>query len=277
MLMEDNKEMMYIDLSKIDENDQNVKEWKHTAATHLAALSKFSTHEGRKKYMEDNSIWSGFKWILKKTFGEKCWYSECSLEGSFIDVDHFRPKNKSTDDINRVILRDGYWWLAYDYSNYRLSCEKCNRNYNGSGKSDHFPLKSGTSPASYPDKKDENVLLDPCNKDDCELIDSDESGAIIALSADPYLRLRVETSVTIYNLNLFNSSRRKIRNKCKMLLERFQRDYEKADEKHMEDSLEDIRDLVDPRTPYSSFARKYIRLNIKEKPYEPLFLELLLL
>lgn len=268
--------MMYIDLSKIDENDHNVKKWKRKANTHLAALLQLSTHEERAAYLDTNSFWREFKDILLDIYGEKCWYSECLIEGSFEDVDHFRPKNKSTDESNSVILPDGYWWLAYDYTNYRLSCNKCNRKYKGHGKSDHFPIKSGTAPATYPETTDDNILLDPCNKNDCELIDSDESGAIIALSADPYQRKRVETSVVIYNLNLFNNSRRKIRARCKTLLQRFQMDYEQADVKHMENSLVDIRDLIDPRTPYSSFVRKYIREKIKGEPYEPVFAKMLL-
>ena len=61
-------------------------------------MSKKTTHDERKEYMAAHGIWSQFKPILIKYYGEKCWYSECSLEGTFGEIDHFRPKNKSTDE-----------------------------------------------------------------------------------------------------------------------------------------------------------------------------------
>ena len=39
------------------------------------------------------------------------------------DVEHFRPKSAVLDDP----LHGGYWWLAYDFQNYLLSCSLCNR------------------------------------------------------------------------------------------------------------------------------------------------------
>lgn len=116
--------MRYINLSLIDETDVDVKRWIDKAKKHLNELSEKMTHSERKKYLSKHGIWSQFKPIFIKYYGEKCWYSECSLEGSFGDIDHFRPKNKSTDEQKNEILPDGYWWLAYDYLNYRLSCEK---------------------------------------------------------------------------------------------------------------------------------------------------------
>lgn len=49
------------------------------------------------------------------------------------DVDHFRPKGKVAEDD----AHGGYWWLAYAFSNYLMSCAVCNRVY----KRDHFPLR----------------------------------------------------------------------------------------------------------------------------------------
>ena len=124
--------MRYIDLSKIDEATPEVKKWIKGTRTRYNTLCGKSSHEERAKYLKRSNYWNSFKSILLSIYGEKCWYSECSLEGSFGDVDHFRPKNRSTNENYEVILPDGYWWLAFRYKNYRLSCEKCNRNY-GSG------------------------------------------------------------------------------------------------------------------------------------------------
>ena len=140
--------MRYIDLALIDKKDPDVIGWLNKARLYLNELSKKTTHDERKEYMAAHGIWSQFKPILIKYYGEKCWYSECSLEGTFGEIDHFRPKNKSTDEKKNEILPDGYWWLAYDYLNYRLSCEKSNRSYGDGGKNDMFPLKAGTPAAT---------------------------------------------------------------------------------------------------------------------------------
>lgn len=264
--------MRYIDLSLIDENDIDVKKWLDQANTHLNKLSEKSTPSERKKYLTKHGIWSQFKPILIKYYGEKCWYSECSLEGSFGDVDHFRPKNKSTDEQKNEILPDGYWWLAYDYLNYRLSCEKSNRSFGDGGKNDMFPLKAGTSPATQGNNNDTPILLDPCVESDVAIIDCNEAGEIIALSTDPYDEIRVEISKEIYNWNCFNTARKRIRLECKTALELFEMIYESRPDK-MATSLIQICKLVHPETPYSSFAKRYIKLKIQNKPYEDVIIK----
>lgn len=259
--------MRYIDFDIIDKDDPAVKDWITKAKKRLKTLSSKATHGERAKYLKQSNFWTEFKPILIKYYGEKCWYSECSLEGSFSDVDHFRPKNQSTDVQGNVILVDGYWWLAYDYLNYRLSCEKSNRSFGSGGKNDIFPLKPGTAPAIQGNKNDIPVLLDPCVDSDVALIDCNEAGEIVALSSDPYDILRVDISKRIYNLDCFNSARKKIRSKCKTALELFEMAYE-SNPNNMVAAISQICDLVDPQTPYSSFAKRYIQLKIQGKPYE---------
>lgn len=265
--------MRYIDLSKIDSNDPEVVAWNAKAANHLVALSNLTTHDERSNYLSKHPFWGEFKPILLKLFGNKCWYSECSIDGSFGDVDHFRPKNKSANENGKEILTDGYWWLAYDYENYRLSCEKCNRRYNNGGKGDCFPVNN--QPAVYPQKTDDNLLLDPCNPDDYYLIDSDETGAIIAMSSNHYDIRRVEVSKKVYNWKEFNEGRKRIRLECKTILERFEIHYNKFDSDEMEFDIKQIKDLIDSKRPYSSFAKKYIYRKISGKPYKAILNNLL--
>lgn len=267
--------MRYIDLSRIGPTTPDVVAWKKNADVHLSNISKLTSHNDRKKYFENNNFWSQFKPILLKIYGSKCWYSECSLDGSFGDVDHFRPKNKSTTLNGTTILRDGYWWLAYDYNNYRLSCEKCNRSYNGGGKNDCFPLKRGSMPASYPNDTDDNILLDPCNQNDYYLIDSDENGDIIAMSSDLYDVLRVETSKKVYNLKEFKEGRKKARLESKKAIEIFEIFYQDNNADGIQKSFEQIKLIIDPQTPYSSFAVKYIYRKISGKPYEKTIIKLI--
>lgn len=259
--------MRYIDLSIIDPNEPDVKAWLDEARRKLKSLSSKTTHVERAKYLSGASIWSEFKPILIRYFGEKCWYSECSLEGALGDVDHFRPKNKSTDEQKKTILPDGYWWLAYDYFNYRLSCEKCNRSCGDGGKNDMFPLKPGTAPAIFPGKDDTPLLLDPCEQCDCDMIDCDESGKIISLSTVNYDQSRIDVSRKIYNWDCFNNARKRVRSEYKTALEQFEIIYHSAPDK-MEVPLKRICELVDAETPYSSFSKKYIAIKIQDKPYQ---------
>lgn len=259
--------MRYIDFSLIDKNDPEVKAWVDKAEDALNNLKMRITHEERAEFFKNNRLWSEFKPILIKFYGEKCWYSECTLEGSFGDVDHFRPKNKSTNECRKIILADGYWWLAYDYLNYRLSCEKCNRSFDGGGKNDIFPLKTGTLPALNPNSNDENILLDPCSLVDVGLIDCDESGNIISLSNDAYDILRVAVSEKVYNWKCFNTARREVRTSCQAAIESFEIFYEAVPSK-IEIPIRQLCALTDVNTPYSSFAKKYIKLKIINKPYE---------
>lgn len=63
-------------------------------------------------------------------------------------VDHFRPR------------RGGYWWLAYHFGNYLLTCGPCNER-----KGDRFPLAEGAARLSYETRSDirseQRLWLDP--------------------------------------------------------------------------------------------------------------------
>jgi len=79
-------------------------------------------------------------WLLKFSNG-KCWFSEAKDTFSHMDVEHFRPK-KSAKDLNGV-EREGYWWLTFDWHNYRICGNVGNRK-----KGTFFPLSPGCTPAT---------------------------------------------------------------------------------------------------------------------------------
>ena len=260
--------MRYIDLSKIDPADPDVIAWEIQARSCLKALKKAPDHDARSTYLKHHNIWSSFKPILIRYFGEKCWYSDYSLEGTFGDVDHFRPKNSSVGTDGSAILNDGYWWLAYDYLNYRLSCEVCNRAYGSGGKQDYFPIKAGTNPATYGHPcKEEYLLLDPCDKNDVSLIGYNEEGKVIPITDDPWSQKRVKDSSWIYNLDLFNTARKKVLKRCKNELMRFDLAYYTKSQDLM-GAIEALMDLVSDDSSYSSVAKQYIVAEIENKPYK---------
>ncbi|MTD27810.1 HNH endonuclease [Erwinia sorbitola] len=175
-----------------------------------SALEKLSP-EKRKEFIKKKShIWRGFsKYLAKMSYG-KCWYSEAKDAGANFDVDHFRPKAeaKRTEEI---VDLEGYAWLAFDWDNFRLSAQNCNRlNTDDAGethgKGSWFPLIEGSPQASWDNRCVENemvVLLDPVIKADLTYIDYDDNGRFkpsqlcVGIPA-----VRVRKSGIFYGLNL---------------------------------------------------------------------------
>ncbi len=72
------------------------------------------------------------------------------------DIEHYRPKSMVTGEADHP----GYWWLAYEWTNYLFSCKPCNQDH----KRNHFPLLPGSRRAVGPDDSlsaERPVLLNP--------------------------------------------------------------------------------------------------------------------
>ena len=154
----------------------------------------------RNKFIDDNSAhWGKLKEELLRLSGNKCWFSETRDLYSHYDVEHFRPK-KEAKELNGDD-RDGYWWLAFDYQNYRICGNVGNRKKGG-----WFPLREGSDVATYekPDlAREEYYLLDPKNAYDVTLIAFDEEGKAIPVPTitDDWQKKRVEYSIEKLKLN----------------------------------------------------------------------------
>lgn len=260
--------MRYIDLSKIDTETPKFRNWINKAQKATQELKKLSSHEERSAYINSHEIWKELKQILIDRYGNICWYSESDISNSYGEVDHFRPKNRSTQANGECILEDGYWWLAYDYLNYRLSCEVCNSPFQNGGKHDIFPLKTGVTPSKpFEKNEDEYLLIDPCNYRDTTLIGFDENGAIVALSSDNWERTRVNVSRSVYNWDRFNNGRKQVRLSCETALALFEIGYANAPDK-MYVAINSLFALTRKNAAYASFAKQYIEFKIEGKPYE---------
>ncbi len=81
---------------------------------------------------------------------EKCCYCEKPISWKLeADLEHFRPKaaiHNSPDP--------GYWWLAYEWLNYLLSCKHCNVI-----KSDQFPLANTPRATTFKELANERPYL----------------------------------------------------------------------------------------------------------------------
>jgi uncharacterized protein (TIGR02646 family) len=155
--------------------------------------------KARNQFIDDHSgHWTKLKpWLLALSYG-KCWFSESKDTYSHYEVEHFRPKKfaKNLDDS----VRDGYWWLAFEYSNFRICGNVGNRKKGG-----WFPLQSGSLCSSYAHQCEESespYLLDPTDPDDVCLVAFDEEGKVIpAPGASEWEARRVEISIDCLKLN----------------------------------------------------------------------------
>lgn len=149
----------------------------------VAEEERKSAKDKRRQLIRGHSgLWTELKDLLLKWSHGKCWYSELRDDGSDYHIDHFRPKNRVRNEGEPE--RDGYWWLAFDWRNFRVSVAWVNSLHGAEdgparGKADNFPLAPGSPVVTTPEgdlKTEQRVLLDPIDPYDVLLIDFDETG-----------------------------------------------------------------------------------------------------
>ncbi len=115
------------------------QDWIDAAAAVTAQLRLATTPEDRQAIIEQRkTLWTDDRirgWLLKQ-FANKCWYTEAQDAVSSIHVDHYRPKGRAKDLDGSMC--EGYWWLAFDWSNYRICGQLINVK-----KQDLFPITEG--------------------------------------------------------------------------------------------------------------------------------------
>ena len=96
------------------------------------------------------SRWTALRDAFSAYSNDKCWYIECKNLGADDDIDHFRPKSGVREDPTHP----GYYWLAFEWTNLRLSCHRANRPRTNpdtgetGGKAGHFPADRSRSPCA---------------------------------------------------------------------------------------------------------------------------------
>lgn len=168
--------MIFIDISKLNiDNDWNSKS--------ITLTSNMMSNIGSIKTIftiidQNDKHWGKIKNELKKISYGKCWFSESRDVYSHYHVEHFRPKKKviNHDGTKRL----GYWWLAFNFLNYRLCGSVGN-----SKKGNFFAVKNNIAKI-YTDSIDDEVayFLDPTNFRDCVLLSFDENGSAFSRNTD---------------------------------------------------------------------------------------------
>lgn len=197
----------------------------------------------KEKLIKD-AHWKDLKqWLGSKSSG-KCWFCESKESRSTSDVEHFRPKNQvkignrklkyPTFHVRAGDEFEGYWWLSYEWTNYRLSCQRCNRLDTDSstkivhGKGDSFPLVdenqrcwdlTGNHLTEAP------LLLDPCIQADTTHLLHTLSGEIkpVASDVNTVEYIRASFSIKLLGLNAYGvvEKKREIKADIELILDNY--------------------------------------------------------
>lgn len=206
--------------------------------------------------------WGQLKaWLLALSAG-KCWFSEAKELFSHYDVEHFRPKKEAKG--LGADSRDGYWWLAFDYMNFRVCGNVGNRKKGG-----WFPLQEGAPCSRYEHRCEESeatYLLDPIDIDDVKLLAFDEEGrAVPAPGTSLWEQQRVVETVLRLKLNEHEAlaeARRKVWAKVTTLINQYEFNKSRcsaggneAARQKAKSALRQVRELTRPTAELSSVAK----------------------
>lgn len=259
--------MIYIDIKKL----QPSKAWADKSALLTEELKKYKDDKVKRDEIIDKNrkVWKDLKGDLKKLSYGKCWYSEARDIYSHYHVDHFRPKKKAIDFDGKP--RDGYWWLVFEQSNFRLCGSVGNTR-----KVDHFAVKTNCALSPDNDYHDEVIyLLDPANKRDCSLIAINEDGKIVPFNTNDRQWDNIRARYTIDKLDLDYPDLRQARmikwKKVKLLIDEVEilesrynsMPSAKAQEK-LERKLNEIRAMLAPCEELSSTVKNCLRASRKD-------------
>ena len=249
-------------------------EWNAWLTESQRLLGALATLQAAGKRAERNALidakskhWGKLKqWLLALSAG-KCWFSEAKEIFSHYDVEHFRPKKEAKAE--GAVVRDGYWWLTFDYMNYRVCGNVGNRMKGG-----WFPLQEGSPCSLYEHRCEESesaYLLDPIDIDDVKLLAFDEEGkAYPAPGTSDWEQLRVKETVRRLKLNeheALTEARRNVWTRATTLINQYQAaksrcqsgGNEVAREK-AKSALKQVRALTRPTAELSSVAKWCVAL-----------------
>jgi len=218
--------------------------------------------------------WTALRIAFEQASGGKCWYTECQSPGADNDIDHFRPKG----GVHEAKRHPGYYWLAFDWHNLRLSCQRANRPRIApgakvaGGKATHFPLLSTGVRAQAPGDDlglEHPALLDPTDPADPVLLTFLPNGEV-DLSPEYRGNLVAEAKIAASRLGLhlnwpkFVDGRMTLYNVIERLVERGKReaptDYLGMPQasRAFKDVIGDIRRLMNPKAQYAAAAKVYV-------------------
>ena len=251
--------MIFIDLSNYRPSD----EWLERAQAVKNLVSAEADFEGKLRIINNNSnLWTELKDDLRALSNNKCWYSEAADAYAHAHIDHFRPKGR-IKEIDRT-TRTGYWWLAFEYLNYRYCGGAGNVRKNDKFAVRRYPCLDERSPIG-----DEIIyLLDPCKISDVGFLNFIENGEVTYCSdLSEWNQKRVVYTIETLNLNfqLLIEERAKVWKKCYKLIKEAQEiasNEETEVSVHLQtlfaEKINQIAQLKDKSQPFSAVAQSCI-------------------
>lgn len=172
------------------------------------------------------------------------------------DIEHYRPKTMVTGENDHP----GYWWLAYDWTNYLFSCKPCNQTH----KKNHFPLLPGSIRASGPSNDvgmERPVLLNPIDDDPERCISYDWTSKIYvkALGADDDNRGSETIKILGLNDPHLMEERAEILSLLRNLAHTMIHMLHKNNMAMIEKCTADILGQTSAKKPFAGFRRAYFR------------------
>ncbi len=279
--------MRYINLDRLELS--LTREWKEKAKIAYELVKSLPPEERTRAINKRSLIWSDLKDCLKELSYGKCWYCETSTHRIMGDVDHYRPKNK----VEECADHPGYWWLAFNWRNYRYCCERCNRldtdhttGFVG-GKHTHFPLRDEAKRIYTEGDLDdllceEALLLDPTVADDPLLLTFDPDGTARPARDEqqcPEDFFRAAISIKLYHLNHTDLKKRRQFEVCYQIRElvekidryltRWQKDKGNTEALVIsKDATKKLKNMIGEYAEYSVTARAALKTYRKsERPW----------
>jgi hypothetical protein len=244
--------------------------WIAAAAEAADAVRRALPQDRSKIIKEHSDVWGLFKDALRALSHGKCWYCESIDARADNAVDHYRPKGNVRD---ATPPHRGYWWIAFDWRNYRFSCTYCNSIRKSAetigGKQDYFPLFDESARAqSESDSIDDELplLLDPTKMTDVRLIAFSEDGGVgpaVGERRGREYKGALESAQRYHLAHPLIVERRIVRlrtvrqwvEEADRLLARYIRTREPFALTTAESRLRDIREAVSPEAEYSAAVK----------------------
>ncbi len=252
--------MRFIDI----ENFSPAADWLKTSEKLTEKLNESSTKEKRNEIIDQNQKeWGKLKESLLELSHKKCWYSEAKDTYSYYHVDHFRPK-KVALDIDKQD-KGGYWWLAFEWTNYRVC--------GGVGnviKRDKFAVKSNKANRARDSIEDEIIyLLDPTEEEDVLKITFNNNGEITPIyNKGDWFYEQADYTITTLNLNfkLLKEARKELWNKCETLINETQKLMSENNTSpsalkkgRVKEKMKQIKELIKSTSEFSTTAKACLR------------------
>jgi uncharacterized protein (TIGR02646 family) len=183
-------------------NDAAWKRWNKKCQK--ATQENWGEVQRNEKPAFDSEIYKKYKdFFLDIAFHGKCGYCECSVKDfQHGDVEHFRPKAMTANEKDEIIFdHPGYHWLAYDWQNLLISCQKCNQlsKQGKYGKGNRFPVLGNHACTPEEIAHEKPLLINPTSK-----LSEDFPSKHLAINPDGSLRGltdRGKMCIQVFGLN----------------------------------------------------------------------------